>query len=427
MTTRLSIGEGLKVALLPKSTRGKAVRLQLTLRYGSPEGLGGRVAACEALPTMMVRGTRELSRQQIQDKLDENRSTLSASGSAGQVTFNIETDREHLPQVLDLLRQVLRQPTLPASELDLIKQARIAAYEKQLNDPQALAVNQVNRHVKPWPESDPRYIPTIPEELKRIKSLTRDQVQELYENFLSAEHGELAIVGDFDADETLKAFRGILAGWTSEKEYERLAAKAVDVSGGSDRIETPDKANAVYFSAMSMPMRDDAPDFPAMTIGNFILGGGSLSSRLADRVRQQEGLSYGVASGFNASNLDQRAAFYAYAIYNPTNVEKVRTAIREEIDRLLADGVTEKELAAAKDGFLQKQEVARSDDSQLAAILAETLEAGRTMTYYSDLEKSVRGLTTEDVLEALREHLKPEKLYTVVAGDFAKDKDAASE
>ena len=112
---------------------------------------------------------------------------------------------------------------------------------------------------------------------------------------------------------------------------------------------------------------------------------------------------------------------------SPALIEKVRTAIREEIEKLLGDGVTEKELAAAKDGFLQKQEVNRSDDSQLAATLADTLEAGRTMAYYSRLEESVRDLTTEDVLHAMRKHLKPEKLYTVVSGDFAKDKDEDSE
>ena len=119
---------------------------------------------------------------------------------------------------------------------------------------------------------------------------------------------------------------------------------------------------------MTFPIKDTAPDYPAMVLGDFIFGGGSLSSRLANRVRQKEGLSYGVGSGFNASSLDQRSAFYIYAISNPDNIPKVRKVIAEELEKLLKDGVTEAELAEAKTGYLQKQTVARSSDSGLAQL-----------------------------------------------------------
>ena len=423
-TRRLTIGKDLKVALLPKKTRGEAVRLRLTLRYGNAENLSGKVKACELLPTLMLRGTKELSRQEIQDKLDQYVSSIGGSGDAGMMTFTVETDRARLPKVLELLQQILREPTLPENELKLILQAQIAGYEKQLNDPQAQSTVAVRRHITPWPENDPRYIPTPKEQLARLKEVTREQFEELYNEYVGASHGELAIVGDFDADETLATMTQILGGWDAKKDYERLEARVDDsVSGGYKEILTPDKANAVYFSGLAIPMADDHPDYPAMVLANFILGGGSLSSRLGDRVRQKDGLSYGVGSGFNASELDQRAAFYTYAIYNPENLEKVKVAIREELDKFIKDGVTDEELQAAQQGYLQKQDVSRSSDSTLAALLTSSAHAGRTMEYFTKLEESIEAVTTDDVRETFKKYVSPDALFTAVAGDFKKDAD----
>ena len=423
-TRRLTIGDDLKVALLPKKTRGEAVRLRLTLRYGTPKSLSGKVKAAELLPTLMMRGTEELTRQEIQDKLDQYVSSISASGDAGSITFRVETDRNRLPKVLDLLRQILREPTLPESELKLILQAQTAGYEKQLNDPQSLSTNAVRRHITPWPKDDPRYIPTPKEQLARLKEVDREQIQELYNDFIGAAHGELAIVGDFEPDEALATMTEILDGWTAKQEYKRLESRVADsIAGGYEEILTPDKANAVYFSGLAIPMADDDPDYPALVMANFILGGGSLSSRLADRVRQKEGLSYGVGSGFNASDLDKRAAFYTYAIYNPENLEKVKAAVREEIEKFIKDGVTEEELQAAKQGYLQKQDVSRSSDATLAALLTTTARAERTMEYYSKMEESIEAVTTDDVRKTFQKYVSPEALFTAVAGDFKKDTD----
>jgi zinc protease len=211
-----------------------------------------------------------------------------------------------------------------------------------------------------------------------------------------------------------------LAGWDSKVDYARLPQLVPkDLAGKSETIETPDKKNAFYFSATTMPLSTADPDYPALVIGDYILGGGTLSSRLGNRVRQQEGLSYGVRSGFNAQTLDERAVMYVYAITNPENIDKLQTAIGEEFDRLLKDGVTEQELADAKQGYLQAQKVSRADDTELSSTLAENLQYDRTMDYYADLEKKINALTPKQVVEALRKHVDRDKFVTVVAGDFA--------
>jgi len=395
--------------------------MRLTLRYGDENNLQSLVTPTEFLPPMMLRGTKKLSRQQIQDELDKLQASLGANGAAGSATFNIQTKRDQLPAVLRLLTQILREPTLPASELEIMKRQQLAALKKSLKEPGALAQRKVLRTMYPYGKQDPRYRPTIEEEMAMVESLKPATLRRLYGQYLGGTHGELAVVGDFDREEILPILSEMLAGWSAEKPYERLRHVVnPNVKGGSHEILTPGKANAMYFAAMAFPVRDDDPDYAALVIGNFILGGGSLSSRLADRVRQTEGLSYSIGSGFQSRALDRRSAFYVYAICNPTNMEKLKTAIREEIQRWLKDGVTEDELQKAKQGYLQKQQVARTKDGILSSLLTSTTFANRDMQYYANLETKIRALTTDDIVAAARKHIDFKKLNIVAAGDLKK-------
>jgi len=165
-------------------------------------------------------------------------------------------------------------------------------------------------------------------------------------------------------------------------------------------------------------MKDSHPDYPALAIGNFVLGAGGLSSRLADRVRQQDGLSYTVQSNLQASAVDERTSFYIFAISNPANSAKLHEAIQEELKRLMADGITQEELDQAKEGYLQSQQVSRTDENSLIPMLEAYAFIGRDMKYVADFESKIRMLTVENVNAALRKHLKPERLFIVSAGDF---------
>jgi zinc protease len=421
---RRTLPEGVKAVLLPKKTRGETVNLRLVLRYGNMDTLKGYPTAAELLPSLMLRGTKSLTRQQIQDELDKNRATLSAFGDTGSITFAIQTKRQNLPAVLGLLRQILREPTLPADEFELLRRQRLASAEEQLTDPASLAITRVRRAVSPYAKDDVRYIPTVEEEVERYKAVTLEQVKQLYARFLGSQAGELAIVGDFDPQENLKVLREALSGWTTSESFARIPREYFpNVSGALEEINTPDKANAVYVAGMAFPMQDTDPDYPAMVMGNYVLGAGALSSRLGDRVRQKEGLSYGIRSYVAADSLDKRASLTINAICNPNNIGKVNSAIGEEIDKLLADGVTTEELARAKQGYLQQQQVSRTSDSTLASTLAELVYLDRTMAYYADLEKKIAEVTPEQVQAALKKYIDPKKLVIVDAGDFAK-KDA---
>ena len=425
---RLVLPEGIKVTLLPKPSRGEEVHLTLTLRYGDAESLKGFEAASGFLGELMLRGTRKMSYQHMRDELDKLQATLSTGGGRGRpatgstlgaVSFAIQAKRDTLPAVLDILRQVLREPLLPARPFEIMQHARLASTEQMRTDPGMLAARLLQRHLAPYPQDDVRYVPTIEESLARLQAVTRDQVAQLYREYLGSQAGELAIVGDFDPDACLPILQATFAGWIATKPYARIATAAPSgLAGVQQQITTPDKANATYASGLVFPLRNDDTDYPALVIANVIYGGSTLASRLATRVRQQEGLSYGVSASFSASSFDPRATITTNAICNPQNIGKVEKAIAEELARLLRDGVTADELTQATHGYLQAQKVARSSDAALARLLANLSHVGRTMAYTAEVENTIAALTPAQVNAAVRTHIDPQALVIVTAGDF---------
>lgn len=418
---RSKLDSGVKVALLPKKTRGETVNLRFVLRYGSVDALKGKATAAEMLPGLLMKGTQNLSRQDIQDALDKYRARLSISGSPGEITVSLQTLRNNLLPAMDVVYEVLRNPSFPAEELELMKEARLSSAEQRLTDPTAIASNTVQQKISVYEADDPRYVTSLEEDVELAKGVTIEQVKELYSTLFSGNHGELSIVGDFDPAEVAPAISKLTSDWTTDAVYERLPKIPVNnETGDLQKVNTPDKAQATYFAAMTLPIRNDHPDYPALVLGNTILGGGALSSRLGDRVRQDEGLSYTIQSAFQASSVDERSVFYVFAIVNPDNADKLHAVIQEELDKLLKDGITEDELQAQKGGLLQKQELTRTTDSSLASVLTGHLLVDRTMQFTADFEQRLGELTVEDVNAALRKHIKPERLYIVIAGDFEK-------
>jgi zinc protease len=426
--TRKELPGGIRLALLPKKSREEMVVVRLALHYGNQQNLKGLATAAEFLPDLMARGTRRLSRQQFKDALEKQQATLSSGGTAGTVQWTLQAPRQHLAGALELLRQVLREPALAGSELEILKQEALASLESARHEPGALANRAVERKLNPYPTDDVRYQPTVEEEIGRVRDLKLAQVRDLYAKFLGAQAAQVAVVGQFEPAQVEPLLASMLSGWKAPMPYARITRRAADGAAGSaESIETPDKDNAVYAAGLSLAMTDSHPDYPALTMACHILGG-SPAARLFQRVREKEGLSYGVGASFSARPLDPEARLRVRAICNPANLPKATRSILQEVQRLVTAGVSAEELARERSAYLNERSMSRSRDGLLAAMLLGQLYAGRTMKYEADLEEKIRALGPEQVLAAVRKHVAPERLVIVTAGDFAgaKAKAAAS-
>ena len=419
-TIRNSTPGGLRMALVPKKTRGNTVVASMTLRFGDEKSLMNRSTTAALAGRMLMRGTAKHTRQQIKDEFDRLKARVNVFASPGQVSVAIETVRENLPAVMRLATEVLREASFPAAEFEQLKQEQLAQIEQQKSEPDAIGSIAFRRHLGPYPKGDVRYIPTLEEQIEEIKAATLEETKKFYTDFYGASNGELAVVGDFDDKEIARLATELFGNWKSPRSFARIENIYKDVAALTKSFETPDKANAFFMAGLNLNVRDDDPDYPALMLGNYMLGGGFLNSRLATRIRQKEGISYGVGSQLVASSLDKFGNFITFAIYAPQNVNKLEAAFKEEIARMLKEGFTAEEIAGAKSGFLQSRQVTRAQDAALAGRLANYLFLNRTLAWDEEFEKKIAALTPEQIVAAMRRHIDPNKITIIKAGDFAK-------
>jgi zinc protease len=422
---RYTLPSGMKVSLLEKKTRGASVHAVITLHFGDLESLAGKDTIASLAGETLIRGTARKNRQQIQDEIDKLKAQLNVGGGATSANVTIETTHENLPAVLRLAGEILKEATLPESEFEEIRKEQLTYLDFGKTEPQSLAFTEISRTMYPYPKGDVRATLSIAEEIDEVKSVKLEDAKAFYKHFYGASNGQLAVVGDFDPAEVKKEIETLFGTWKSPAHFERVKYGFQKIAPVNQTIETPDKQNAVFIAATRLHISDKDADYPALVMGNYMLGGGFLNSRLATRIRVKDGLSYGVSSSLSAKSQEQDGQFQAFAIAAPQNVAKVEAAFKEEMQRALTDGFTQKELDDDRTGWLQGQQVNRSEDGSLVHTLTNRDYDGRTLAWDEELEKKVTGLTPDEIGKAVRRTIDLAQISIVKAGDFKKAAAAA--
>ena len=419
-TVRSTLANGFKVALLPKTTRGNTVSARVTVRFGDEKSLMNKNTAATMISSMMDRGSKTMTRQQIKDGFDKLKARVFFAGAGNNAFAQIETTRENLAPTLKLVAEIMKEPAFDAKEFELLKQEQLAALDQQRSDPIAVGQRAMQKKIALYPKGHPLYSESVDETIAGTKAVTLEEVKKFYTDYVGASYGDIAVVGDFSRDTIAALSKELFGAWKSPKPFARLVRQYFDPPQAGDKIETPDKANAFYMSAINIKVRDDSKDYAALVMANYIFGADPLSSRLATRIRQKDGLSYAVQSGISAQSLDSVGVFVQLAIYNPENVARLETAFGEELDRVLKDGFTQEELDKARGGWLQQNLQTRSSDNALVTKLTGQYITGRTMAFDADFEKMVQALTVADVNAAMKKYIRPAKISSIEAGDFVK-------
>ena len=417
--TRSRLPGGMKLVLLPKKTRGGTVVALVNLRFGDEKSLFRKNTAAQFAGGLLLRGTKNRTRQQIQDELDRLKARLNVNGGATTATASMETVEASLPDVLRLAAEVLREPSYPEKEFEQARQQRLAGIEAARSDPGALAGIAFEKRLAPFARGDVRFTSSPEEQIEDIKNVSLADIRKFHDQFYGTSDGELVIVGQFDPAEARKLADELFGNWKTPSGYKRVVTEYQKTEPGDLKIETPDKQNATLLAGMQIRMSDQDGDYAAMELANFILGG-SFGSRLVHRIRDQEGLSYGVRSGFDAPTEEDSADFTAQVIAAPQNMPKAEASLKDELARVLKDGFTKDEIDAGKKAMLEEEVVRRTQDQGLARLLAARERFGRTMKFDEAFDSKIGALTAEQVNAAVRRHLDPAGFVIVKAGDFNK-------
>ena len=411
-TTQRQIG-GLAVALLPKKTRGETVNVSLRLRWGDEKSLFGKQAIAAMTLGMVMAGTPRYSKAQLADEMSKLKIT-------GGVT-NFETTRANLGAAIALAGDVMRTLSFPEKEFETLRKQTIASLEASRNEPGAQASRALALQFNPYPRGDYRAAQTLEETIASFNAVTLAQVKAFYQQFFGASQGEFAVVGDFDPDAVSQQVDAAFTGWASATPYVRMTPVYADVPAARSRINTPDKESGTYLARLNVAIDDQHPDYPALLLANFIFGGGSgLDSRLAQRVRQKDGLSYGVGSQLSINSLDRAGRFSISATAAPQNMARLEAAVAEELARAAKNGFTPDEVTRAQSGLRQQRLQSRTRDANLAGALAQNLYLKRSFIQSQQMDDALAKLSAGEVNAAFAKYLQPPKLSVVVALDEAK-------
>lgn len=408
-----------QLALLPKATRGNRVQAQMLIQFGNEKDLRGQRVNSSAVADQLSRGTAKLSRQDIQDRLDALQAELGFSGSGTTLKIAMSTKGENLPALTELALDIVRNANFPKEQLEEYQRQMETSIQNAMTEPSALAGRALARQDNPWPADDLRYVPTFEEALVSARGLNRDALAKFHAKFYGAGNIEYSAVGDFEPAAVEKALKTGLAGWKKAPAYTRVPNPYRDIPARQFDIDTPDKANAFYMSRMPLKLQDTDPDYAALYLGNYLFGA-SETSRLWNRVRETEGLSYNVRSSLSVSSFEPAANWTMYAIYAPQNRERLEKAVGEELARVLKDGFTDKEISDGITALLNYRNLARAQDDVLASTWLDYIQRGRTFAWSAEMDQKISALTPEAVNAALRKYLRADGFSTAVAGDFKK-------
>jgi len=424
-TETFTIGDKLKVSLLPKDTRGDTVTFNATFRFGDVESIKRSPdPAGSAAGEMLMRGSKTMTREQIAQRFEALKTTANVSGGVQSASIGLNSRREHLADALTLAADVLRNPSFPETEFEQFRLQSITGLESARKEPGTVVGMAMSEYFDPWPKDHPFAYTSIDQSLADLRALKREDAIAFHRDFYGTAEGEIAVVGDFDPVAMKAQLRTLFADWRSARPYAPVPTRYTEVAARDLRLETPDKANAVVMARANISLNDTDADYPALMIANSVLGGGSLDSRLGNRLRQKDGLSYNVSSSIVADSApegrDDAGRLGIQAIAAPENVARLDTALREELTRFVRDGITADELKSAVNDLLTRRQQSRASDGSVAGSLSRNLYMGRTMAWAADFDAKLKALTVDDVNAAIRKHIKPEAISVFAAGDFAK-------
>jgi len=377
-------------------------------RYDAPnqEGLANLVAK------LLTYGTKRRTALQINETLDFLGASLSTRCSDDLASVSMTILKKDLTTGLELLGDILINSTFPQQEIERQKQSVIASIKARDESPGDIAQRRFAAAL--FPQSP--YGRPVEGTETSVKGIQQKSLREFYERYYRPNRSILAVVGDMSDQESTQALNQAFRSWTKGEPGGKPLVPSVIGSSQVIRVNKDLTQANIMMGHEGVPRNH--PDYYAIQVMNYILGGGGFSSRAMDSIRNERGLAYSVYSHFGAEKSHGTFVFVMQT-KNDTAEEAIRIA-REEIRRMREQPVTDQELDDAKNYLTGSFPLRLDTNHKVASFLAQVEFFQLGLDYpdrYADL---IRKVTREDVQRVAKAYLHPEKLITVVVGNQKK-------
>lgn len=413
---------GLKYGVIDKDIKGEKVQISMTLPVGNQKDLLNKQYVGDFAAQLLTAGTKTMSKQQIKDKLDQLKSSINIGFGGQSFYISISSYRNSINETMTLLHDILANPVFPEAELDKLKLETVTSLESELNDPQAIAFNKLSQLTSNEAKGSIFYSSNTQEEIDAYKNVKIGDVKDFYNAFFGVNNGVATVIGMSDKTTVDKLFENTFANFTSKAKYEKAIPNYVDTKQDKQLFETPDKENAVAVGKLNFKMNRTNPDYAALVFANEVMGGGFMTARIPQRLREKEGISYGAGTSLSVPNdpKQDNAAWMIYAFLNPTKRADVEKAMTEEFNKLVTSGITEEELKANKTSWVSTRQTNLGLDGYLMSLSSQFLQYDIPFSEYEKLNAEIEKLTVKQVNDAAKKYLQPSKFTTIYAGDFTK-------
>jgi zinc protease len=433
--THTTLANGMKVSVLSKKTANNIVTATIDLRFGDATSLAGQREAASFAGSLLMAGTTTHTRQQLAEEFRRLNAQVTVSGGGGggggggrgggaagggglsSATASISAPAENFAAAVKLAVEILKSPAYPPAEFDRVKTQRLKALEVAPTDPTQLASDRLNRYLSPFAKTDAQYAPTREEQGPELQKVTLASARTFHDQFYGANFGVFAVVGPVQPAEVQTLAADLLGAWNTAKTYKPLTTPFKSLPAINEKIETPDKANAEFLAGERFRMSQTDPDYPAMVLASYLFGE-PITSRISDRIRNREGLSYGANARIVVPTEGDSALLSGTVSLNPSVGPKVEASFVDELKNVWTRGFTAEEVAQAKKAYQDARTVARSADAALLSFMVQHDQLNRPYTFDSDLEAKIQALTPDAINAAFKRHIDPNGLSIVKAGDF---------
>lgn len=379
-----------------------------------------RWSVASMMPEMLERGTRRHDRLALARLLEDRGIELGVSGDTFNPMEVIVSGRclaAHLPLVLETVVEMLREPTFPGEELERLRQLRLGELALASDDTFQRAFDAFSRLT--YPAGHPSFRRPLAARQAGVAAVTRGDVQALHRTVAGPASLIVALVGDFETEAVTALLTRLLAGWSGGvaacPAVPRITPEVNRPDEVLERME--DKPNLDVVLGHPGNLRRADPDFVAALLGNSVLGQSPLVSRLGRRLRDQEGLTYGIVSRFFGASLVDGPWAVSFSV-GAANLDRALAVVREELVRFLSDGPSEEELEDEKHAWAGAYTVTLADPARLARELAGLLRHGRPLAEIDTFPETILATDRRAVTDAMLRRIRPDHLSLAVAGSL---------
>jgi zinc protease len=359
----------------------------------------------------LMRGTEKYDHQRLYDALESVGASMSFSAGTHTAGFHGRSLSEDLPLLLGILAEALCRPVFPLEQVEKLRAQLLTGLAIRAQDTAEMASLTFDGIVyagHPYRRPEDGYPETI-------QAIRRDDLAAFHRRHYGPRGMVLTVAGAVDPQQAVEMIARALGAWSNPDQPEppalpplRPLKKTIE-----RRVRIPGKSQSDIVIGSSGPTRL-APEYHAAALGNSVLGQFGMMGRIGEVVRERSGLAYYAYSSLNAGV--GPGAWDVSAGVNPRNVRKAIDLVCSEIARFVSRGVSAEELADSQSNFIGRLPLSLESNAGVAGALINIERFDLGLDYYRRYPDLIRAVTPEQVAEAARKYLDPERLAISIAG-----------